>query len=322
MLDIHLLGTGAMMPLPERRLASLLLRRNGRLLLIDCGEGTQVAIRESGWSMARIDTICLTHFHADHIAGLPGLLLTMGTCERKEPVTIIGPKGLEPVVRCLCVIAQELPFALRFEEIKGGRHDSMFHDVRLTGFLLDHVIPCYGYAFELDRPGKFDAEKAKELGIPIAHWSVLQKGFEVTDTAHEGRVFTPDMVMGAPRRGIKLAYCTDTRVTGSIVTHARDADLLICEGTYAESGKAEKARLHGHMTFAQAAACARDAGARELVLTHFSPAVMEPELFLDEASRVFPNVLVGRDLMHREFRFEGQKDSHNHVYNDIRFYAY
>lgn len=301
MLEICLLGTGAMMPLPDRRLAALLLRRNGRLLLIDCGEGTQVAVRESGWSLARIDTICITHFHADHTAGLPGLLLTMGTFGRTEPVTLIGPAGLKTVVRCLRIIAPELPFELLFEEIDGVQHDSLFHDVRLTGFALDHIIPCYGYAFALERPGKFDAQKGKALGIPVAHWHALQSGKTVF---HQGRAYTPDMVMGVARKGIKLAYCTDTRVTEAIVTCAQAADLLICEGTYAEEDQADKAHQHGHMTFAQAATCARRAGARELWLTHFSPSIREPGAHIEAARGVFPNTTACYDLLHKNLPFD------------------
>lgn len=301
MLEICLLGTGAMMPLPDRKLAALLLRRNGRLLLIDCGEGTQVAVRESGWSLARIDTICITHFHADHTAGLPGLLLTMGTFGRTEPVTLIGPAGLRTVVRCLQVIAPELPFELRFEEIDGARHDSMFHDVRLTGFALDHIIPCYGYALTLERSGKFDAQRGKALGIPVTHWGALQSGRTVN---HEGRVYTPDMVMGAARKGIKLVYCTDTRVTETIVTYAQAADLLVCEGTYAEEDKADQAHQYGHMTFTQAATCARHAGARELLLTHFSPSIRDSEAHIEAARSVFPNAIIGHDLLHKSLSFE------------------
>ena len=166
MLEICLLGTGAMMPLPDRKLAALLVRRNGRLLLVDCGEGTQVAVRQSGWSLARIDTICLTHYHADHVAGLPGLLLTMGACGRTEAVTLVGPAGLAAVIRCLRVIAPELPFALRFEELAAPLCDVAFQDVQVACFALEHSVPCYGYRLSLSRPGRFDAVRAKALRHP------------------------------------------------------------------------------------------------------------------------------------------------------------
>jgi ribonuclease Z len=300
MLELHFLGTGAMMPLPDRRLASVLVRRNGRLLLIDCGEGTQVAVRESGWSMAKIDAIFITHFHADHIAGLPGLLLTMGTMGRAEPVHLIGPAGLELVVRCLRVIAPELPYELHFTELTGPERELSFQDARLTFFALEHVLPCYGCAVALDRPGRFDAERAKALQIPVAAWRALQAGERVE---LDGHVYTPDMVLGPARQGLKLAYCTDTRPTDAIARHAAGADLLVCEGTYAEGEKAEKAAQFGHMTFAEAAALAEQAGVKELLLTHFSPAVPNPEEFLHIPRAIFPQADVARDGLRRELKF-------------------
>ena len=303
MLELCFLGTGAMMPLPDRKLAALLLRRSGRLLLLDCGEGTQVAIRQCGWSLARIDMICLTHFHADHIAGLPGLLLTMGACDRIEPVTLVGPAGLEQVVRCLRVIAPELPYALRFKELPAREQTFAFHDVQVTGFALDHLMPCHGFAFSLKRPGKFDPARAKALGIPVTHWRALQNGETV---AAGGGAYTPDQVLGPARRGIKLAYCTDTRATDAIAVHARDADLLICEGTYGEDEKAQKAALYGHMTFSQAAGLAKKAGARELLLTHFSPSVSDPQAHIEAARAVFPNTSAAHDLMCRTLLFEDE----------------
>ena len=301
MLEICFLGTGAMMPLPDRKLAALLLRRGGRLLLLDCGEGTQVAIRQCGWSLARIDMICFTHFHADHIAGLPGLLLTMGACDRTEPVTLVGPVGLESVVRGLRVIAPELPYELRFKELTGREQEFSFGDTQVTAFALDHLMPCYGFALSLTRPGRFDAVRAKALGLPVIHWRALQNGHTVT---LDGNTYTPDQVLGPARRGIKLAYCTDTRVTNAIAVHGRDADLLICEGTYGEDEKADKAAQYGHMTFSQAANLAKRAGARELLLTHFSPSIPDPQAFIEVAQLIFPNTTAARDLLCRTLLFE------------------
>jgi len=300
MLEAHFLGTGAMMPLPARRLASLLVRRNGRLLLIDCGEGTQVAIRESGWSMAKIDQIAITHFHADHIAGLPGLLLTMGTLGRAEPVELIGPKGLELVVTYLRVIAPMLPYELRFTEVDGPERSLAFADARLTLFALEHVLPCYGCAIELDRAGRFDPARAKAERIPVGLWRRLQSGETVEA---DGRVYAPDMVLGPPRKGLKLVYCTDTRPADAVAQYGAGADLMILEGTYAEDDKAEKAAQFGHMTFAGAAALAERAGAKELLLTHFSPAVDDPAPFLDIPRRVFPNTSLARDGLRRVLAF-------------------
>ena len=162
MIDICLLGSGGMMPLPYRWLTSLMVRYNGSSLLIDCGEGTQIALKEKGWSFKPIDVICFTHFHGDHISGLPGLLLTMGNAERREPLTLIGPKGLERVVNALRVIAPELPFELRFLEIQGSEQEFILNGYRLKAFRVNHNVPCYGYTLELDRAGRFDVNRARE----------------------------------------------------------------------------------------------------------------------------------------------------------------
>ena len=247
MLDICLLGSGGMMPLPYRWLTALMVRYNGSSLLIDCGEGTQIAIKEKGWSFKPIDVICFTHYHGDHISGLPGLLLTMGNAERTEPLTLIGPKGLERVVNALRVIAPELPFPIIYKEINGNEETFELADgYRLKAFRVNHGILCYGYTLELDRAGKFQLQKAMEQEIPKHYWSRLQKGETITD---EQAVYTPDMVLGPPRKGIKLTYCTDTRPVPAIVENASGSDLFICEGMYGEKDKDAKAREHKHMTF-------------------------------------------------------------------------
>ncbi len=300
MLEVNFLGTGAMMPLPERRLASVLVRRNGQIMMIDCGEGTQMAVRDSGFSMAKIDLIALTHFHADHIAGLPGLLLTMGTMGRVAPVRLVGPAGLEGVVNSLRVIAPELPFELQFSEIHGAALSIEFADARLTAFPLAHILPCYGYVVDLPRPGRFDTARAEANHIPIQYWRALQDGERVEA---EGRVFTPDMALGPPRSGIRLGYCTDTRPVEVIAQYCENADLLILEGTYAQDDKAEKAALYGHMTFSNAAEIAARAGAKSLLLTHFSPTVKDPESFLDAPRAIFPHTDAAQDGLAVMLRF-------------------
>ena len=237
MLDICLLGSGGMMPLPYRWLTSLMVRYNGSSLLIDCGEGTQIAIREKGWSFKPVDVICFTHYHGDHISGLPGLLLTMGNAERTAPLTLIGPKGLERVVNALRVIAPELPFPIVFKEIDGAEEEFCLNGYRLKAFKVNHNVLCYGYTLALDRAGRFHPEEALKLGIPKIYWSRLQKGEIVTD---KDRIFTPDMVLGGQRKGIKLTYCTDTRPTQSIIDNAMHSDLFVCEGMYGEKEKEAK----------------------------------------------------------------------------------
>ena len=302
MLDICLLGSGGMMPLPYRWLTALMVRYNGSSLLIDCGEGTQIAIKEKGWSFKPIDVICFTHYHGDHISGLPGLLLTMGNAERTEPLTLIGPKGLERVVNALRVIAPELPFPIIYKEINGNEETFELADgYRLKAFRVNHGILCYGYTLELDRAGKFQLQKAMEQEIPKQYWSRLQKGETITD---EQAVYTPDMVLGPPRKGIKLTYCTDTRPVPAIVENASGSDLFICEGMYGEKDKDAKAREHKHMTFYEAAKLARDAKVGEMWLTHYSPSLTRPEEYMDDVRKIFPAAKAGKDRKSVELDFE------------------
>lgn len=292
MLDICLLGTGGMMPLPYRWLTSLMARYNGKSILIDCGEGTQIAMKEKGWSPKPIDIICFTHYHADHISGLPGMLLTMGNAERTSPLLLIGPKGLVKVVEALRVIAPELPFGIEYMELTEAEESISFDGFRIEAFKVNHNVVCYGYNIVVDRIGKFDVEKAQSLGIERKFWNRLQKGEQIET---DGGVLTPEMVLGPPRKGIKVTYCTDTRPTDSIVRNAMGADLFICEGMYGEPEKAKKAKEYKHMTFYEAAALASDAGVKELWLTHYSPSLIRAEDFMKEVRKIFPNAIAGKD---------------------------
>lgn len=281
-----------MMPLPGRWTTSLITRYNGSSLLIDCGEGTQVAMKKAGWSFKPVDIICFTHFHADHIAGLPGFLLTMGNAERIEDLLIIGPRGVESVVNSLRVIAPDLPFKIKFRELTENRETVEVNGYVIDAFKVQHKVTCYGYSISIRRQGRFDAEEAKRLGIPLPFWNRLQKGETVSDG---GNVYTPEMVLGPPRKGIKVTYCTDSRPVPVIAENAAGSDLFICEGMYGEDGKEGKAREYKHMTVYEAAALARDADAQELWLTHYSPSMVKPDEYLDRARVIFPRTKMPRD---------------------------
>ena len=301
MLDICLLGTGGMMPLPRRKLTALMARYNGSSLLIDCGEGTQVAIKEAGWSFKPIDVICFTHFHADHISGLPGLLLTMGNAERTEELTIIGPKGVERVVNSIRIIAPELPFKIRFIELSEPHQQININGMKIIAYRVNHNVICYGYSIEIERNGKFLPELAAKNEVPMYMWSRLQKG-EIIEEA--GKAFTPDMVIGPARKGIKVTYCTDTRPVPVIAEYAKDADLFICEGMYGEKDKLAKAKEYKHMTFYEAAQIAKEANPKEMWLTHFSPSLTRPNDYMEEVKKIFENSYAGKDGKIVELRFE------------------
>lgn len=301
MLDLCLLGTGGMMPLPYRWLTSLMLRYNGSSLLIDCGEGTQIAIRERGWSFRPIDIICITHFHGDHISGLPGILLAMSNSDRTEPLTMIGPKGLERVVKALRVIAPELPFEIKFIELTEPQQQIRLHGYVIDAFKVNHRVTCYGYSISIERAGMFEVDKAKQNDVPMRFWSRLQKGETIES---DGRVYFPELVLGPARKGLKVTYTTDTRPTDSIVRNAKDSDLFICEGMYGEKGDVNNAVKYKHMTFEEAGRLAKQAGVKELWLTHYSPALNRPEQYIEDVRQIFQNSYPGKDKKSLELNFE------------------
>lgn len=293
------------MPLPYRWLTSLMMKYNGKSILIDCGEGTQIAMREKGWSAKPIDVICFTHYHADHVSGLPGLLLSMGNSERTEPLLVIGPKGLQRVVNALRVIAPELPFEIQFHELGSEQEDIVFDGFTIRAFRVNHNVVCYGYSLTIPRAGKFDKDRALAQEIPLKLWSRLQKG-EIIE--QDGKTYTPDMVMGADRKGLKVTYSTDTRPTQSIEENAVGSDLLILEGMYGDEENFVKAKEHRHMMMQEAAKIAAKAQVPELWLTHYSPAMPKADIYLDELRKIFPNVITAKDGRSVELRFDDEEE--------------
>lgn len=290
MIDFLLLGTGGMQPLPDRWLSSLLVRCQGELILFDCGEGTQIPWKSFGWGFRRLAAICISHYHADHIAGLPGLLHSVANAGRTEPVDLFGPVGTGKIVAGLRVIAPRLPFELRVHELTSG--DRIDLPANLTGSVLDgdHGLPCLLYRVDLARERRFEPERAGALGIPRQLWSNLQAGEPVTWDAGSA---VPAQVLGPDRRGLSFAYVTDTHTLPDFPTFLAGVDLLISEGTYGDAEDTEMARTHHHMTFAQAATMANEARASRLWLTHFSARMDDPAIFSPNATEIFAATEVG-----------------------------
>jgi ribonuclease Z len=300
MLDISLLGCGGMMPLHNRYLTALLVRCNGRMLLVDCGEGTQMTMRELGWGFVNLDYILITHFHADHIAGLPGMLLSLSNYGRTEPLTIIGPDGIERVVKSLQVIAPELLYPVRFMELHLSDNSPVqfqLGEFQISALRLSHALTCIGYSIYIPRRGKFDPLRATAQCIPKKYWKQLQNGEAVG-------IYTPDMVLGPPRKAIKVSYITDTKPINSIPAFIEGSDLFICEGMYGSDEFKEKAVRYFHMVFSDAARLARAGQVGELWLTHFSPALTDPESYLPEVKAIFDNTIIGFDRMIKTLKFE------------------
>jgi ribonuclease Z len=291
MLDICLLGTGGMLPLPERYLTAMLARYNGRKLLIDCGEGTQVTMKLLGWGYKTLDIICFTHYHGDHVTGLPGLLLTLGNAGRTEVLTIVGPPGLKRVVEGLTIVCRDISFPLELIELPFEKGNLTIGEFDISVLPVAHKVPCFAYTIQNKRNPKFDVEKAKENEVPQKYWKKLQNG----ETVQEERVYTPDMVQGEERKGIKVAYCTDCRPNNELPLFIEEADLFICEAMYIEDCYLEQVKKYKHMLGTEAARLAQLGRVKKLWLTHFSPAIPTSRIDISEAKAIFDEVEAGED---------------------------
>jgi len=292
MIDLCFLGTCGMMPMPGRWLSCVLLRCNAQLTLFDCGEGTQIPWKALGWGFRQLGAICLTHMHADHVAGLPGVLFMVAHAGRTEPLHIYGPVGTAYVVEGLRRIAADLPFPVHIYEMRGGEQFMLPGNLYGSCAAAAHGIPCLAYRAELKRNAEFQVEKARALGLPVEYWSRLQHGETIE---YNGQTFVPAQVLGEARRGIALAFITDTRPTPSLSAFAYDVDLLICESMYDDPADLPLAREHAHMYAEEAAGLAKAAEAHRLILTHFSPKIADPSRAERAARRIFANTSAARD---------------------------
>lgn len=294
MIDLTLLGCGGNIPLPNRFLSSVFINFNGRKILIDCGEGTQVSMRMKRCGFKDIDLICITHTHGDHIIGLIGLLSTMGNSERKAPVTIIGPYGIKDAIKAVKMLI-DLPYQLNIIENPDGRfslNNKELAQLEIETIDLYHSTECIGYNLYFSRRPRFSVEKAEKNCVPKKYWNILQKGTHIIDGDIK---YTPDMVLGETRKGIKISMITDTRPIETIPEFIAGADLFICEGMYGDDMDISKAVKNRHMTFREAACLAASGNVSKMLLTHFSPSIEDPERFLENSTSIFPNTIIGYD---------------------------
>ena len=304
-MEAFILGCGGMMPLPYRHLTSVLLRREGNLFLFDCGEGTQVSLRRLNLKWKKIDAIFISHTHADHVTGLPGILMLTAQVDRTEPLYIYGPPKIKEYVETSRkVLDMYINYPIVVQEITAPCVVHSGKDFYIRAFPLEHTKTCVGYTLEeLDRPGEFNPQKAQELGVPCGPlWSQLQQGFEVQ--AADGTTVKPEQVLGEKRSGRKFSFVTDTLYKPNIAKEVKGSDLLVCEGMF-EDELIDQAKEKKHMTASQAATIAKDADVRRMCMIHYSPRYTDRELekLLEEARAVWPKAELSRDRMNIEIPY-------------------
>ncbi|MBQ3421336.1 MAG: ribonuclease Z, partial [Romboutsia sp.] len=292
------------MPMPNRFLSSLFINFKGRKILIDFGEGTKISMRMKNCGFKTIDLICITHLHGDHIIGLIGLLSTIGNSSRTEDLTIIGPKGITQAINAIRVLVEYLPYKLIIIENPTGPiclNNEYLKELEISTLNLDHSTECLGYSLYFKRKAKFNVEKASKNNVPKILWQKLQEGKNILYNDIE---YYPDMVLGDDRKGIKLSFITDTRPIDSIPEFIKNSDLFICESMYGDDMDLSKAIKNKHMTFRESATLAKLGNVKRLLLTHFSPSLENPSIYLENATSVFENTIIGQDRLEINLNFE------------------
>ena len=304
-MEAFVLGCGGMMPLPYRHLTSVLLRRDGDLFLFDGGEGTQVSLRRLNLKWKKINAIFVSHTHADHVTGLPGILMLSAQVDRSEPLYIFGPpKIAEYIESSRKVLDMYINYPIVVKEIAAPCVVYEGDGFKVRAFPLDHTKVCVGYTLEEeDRPGEFNPDEAMKLNVergPL--WGKLQHGEPVINS--DGQEVRPEQVVGKSRKGRKFSFVTDTQYLPSISTEVKDSDLLICEGMFADDCE-DQAREKKHMTSRQAATIARDSASRRMAIIHYSPRYNDKDLdvLLRQAREVYPETELTRDRMHIEIPY-------------------
>lgn len=305
MLRIIFLGTGGSLPTRNRNPSAIMINRKGELLLFDCGEGTQQQMMRAKTGMMSLSSIFITHLHADHFLGIPGLMQTMSFMGRKEPLLIYGPEGTREFTELFEALGYfNLKYEVRGIELKPGDLVEREEYV-IRALKTEHNISSLGYALiENPRPGRFNREKAIELGIPPGPlFAKLQKGNPVEVN---GKLINPEDVMGAPRPGRTVVYSGDTRPCKSILEASKNADVLIHDGSFADE-MADWAEESKHSTAGEVAALAKEAGVRKLILTHISSRYTDDaEPILTDSKKIFENVIIAEDLMEIEIPYRSE----------------
>lgn len=295
MIDLTLLGCGGNVPMPNRFLSSLFINYKGRKMLIDCGEGTQVAMKKYNCGFKTIDLILITHLHGDHIIGLIGLLQTMGNSGKTDDLTIVGPVGITDAMNAIKVLVEYLPYRVYVIENpkeKFSLEHDILKDIEISTIDLEHSTECIGYSLYFKRKAKFDRQKAMSNEVPQILWKKLQ---EQDTVIYNDKTYYSSMVLGDERKGIKLSFITDTRPTFEIPQFIYGSDLFICEGMYGDDLDISKAVKNKHMTFREAASLANAGNVDKLLLTHFSPSIEEPKDFAHNATNLFKDTIIGED---------------------------
>ena len=308
MIDLILLGCGGNMPMPNRYLSSLFINYQGRKILIDCGEGTQVSMRMKNCGFKNIDLICITHLHGDHTIGLIGLLSTIANSSRTEDLTIVGPVGIIETMNAIRVLVEYLPYNINVVENPEGSFallNKHLKDLEISTLNLEHSTECLGYSLYFNRKAKFNVEKANLNEVPKILWQKLQEGRTIE---YEGKLYTPDMVLGNDRKGIKISFITDTRPILTIPEFIKNSDLFVCEAMYGDDLDISKAVKNKHMTFREAANLANLGNVKQLLLTHFSPSLENPYDYIENATSVFNNTIIGEDRLELHLNFDDENN--------------
>lgn len=301
MLDICLLGCAGKVPSKSKALSSAILRYRGHNILFDCGEGTQIEVTRNHFNLRKIDIILLTHYHTDHISGLPGLLTTISGMHRTKPITIIGPPGLHDVMKGVRLIAQGITTPINLIELQSKHQAITLGDFVITATKVFHNVICYAYSVQVAAIPRCRMDMLEKYGLPGFLISKLKKGKSVI---WNNNTIKPEMILeDCEKKFIKITFCTDTRPGPNITKLAQNSDVFICEGMYPDNSFLRLAEKYKHMIFEEAVTLAVESSSKELWLTHFSPTILTSEFSIEHLQKRYQNIIIGKDGLYKTLRF-------------------